>query len=226
MYSPRSTTQRLIALIGACSGEGAGLACFPVSGSSQELAAKFDPQDINLDSLQLLIGVARLLQTKLLLALLAAAGVLFALGLISLLLLRRDLKVLGVLPTVGARRRLLRTWTLSLFWGSVGICLASTVGIVQATAALQLTVNYQDHAESLVIFQTGTTVQVLQWLTFSFSVLFALGVSLLFKDTGESVRYIGSGELDKTVPGIARAPMSGGGNLAGGPLASSQLLPP
>lgn len=170
--------------------------------------------------------MARLLQTKLFLALLAAAGVLFTLGLISLLLLKRNLKVIGILPTVGGRRRQLRRWTLSLLWGSAGACLASTVGIIQATGALQFAINFAGHTESQITFQTGTTLQVLQWLILSFSLLFALGVSLLFKDTGESVQYVGGGEPAKMMPGMTGAPMPPGGGFGRGPLPPPQIPPP
>jgi hypothetical protein len=93
-----------------------------------------------------------------------------------------------------SRTNSMRRASLALLWVSVGLALASALSISQTTAAMEFVT--QIETVSIIQITAGKTLSVLQWLTFSFSTLFAAGVSSIFKKQGgviESAESTGSG---------------------------------
>jgi hypothetical protein len=84
----------------------------------------------NIIDLANLVSFALTIQLKIILYLLAATSVLFVVGLILNLLLKRHLKtVTKDNLTTEKRRQLLRHASFGLLWASVGLALASAIAI-------------------------------------------------------------------------------------------------
>ncbi|KAF2427259.1 hypothetical protein EJ08DRAFT_699709 [Tothia fuscella] len=76
------------------------------------------------------------------------------------------------------RQESIRIYTTALLWMSVAASLASTVGVVQASGALQHAT--REGLAGSIIVEAGIALQTMQWLIFSFSALFSTGVYLMF----------------------------------------------
>ncbi|KAF1847282.1 uncharacterized protein K460DRAFT_414062, partial [Cucurbitaria berberidis CBS 394.84] len=125
-----------------------------------------------------IISLTLAIQSKIIPALIAGAGVLFTISLFVVVLLNRDFKQIGKSnPTRAKRRQVLRKALFATLWPSVAFSLASAMSVHQTTSALA----YITRAEASTIEITaGTTLNVLQWLAFASSALFAvatLGIS-------------------------------------------------
>ncbi|KAF2476082.1 uncharacterized protein BDR25DRAFT_350369 [Lindgomyces ingoldianus] len=136
-----------------------------------------------------LLTFALTLQSKIILYLLAPAGVLLVIDLVLIMLLKRHLKA-KLTTKAEKRRKSLRRSTLVVLWTSVGLALASAMATSQTTAAMEF-VTRTERVSSVQI-TAGKTLNVLQWLIFSFSSLFAAGISSIFKKHGGTVRSAGS----------------------------------
>jgi hypothetical protein len=160
--------------------------CQPTSGSSAaQLAQKYDESNSRDDPGTIAIfALALVLQTKVIISLLAGAGVLFLFGILLLVLLKRNLKSTSNV-NARIRRKRMRTGLYSIVWLSVGLAVASATSIDQTTSALQYTTNTV--IDSGTRIKTGTTLRVLQWLIVVFSTVFALGLSTMFKTQGGDI---------------------------------------
>jgi hypothetical protein len=162
------------------------LDCQSTSGSSAaQLAQKYDESDSRDDSgIIALFALALVLQTKVIICLLAGAGVLFLFGILFLVLLKRNLRS-AFNVSANIRRKRMRTGLYSTVWLSVGLAVASATSIDQTTSALQYTTNTVIDSGSRI--KTGTTLRVLQWLIVVFSTVLALGLSTMFKTQGGDI---------------------------------------
>ncbi|KAF2801242.1 uncharacterized protein BDZ99DRAFT_577755 [Mytilinidion resinicola] len=131
----------------------------------------------SLAAVEHIMAIAVFLQTKILICVLAAAGVWFLLGLMFLVLLKRNLKDRKS-PSL-AHRRFFKQATVGALWISVALALAGTGAVSQTSGALQYFSNSVE-AQSIKV-SSGTTIQALQWLVVAFSTIFAFGVSAIFK---------------------------------------------
>jgi hypothetical protein len=161
--------------------------------------------------------MALTIQSKIILYFLAAAGVLYFLGLVFLLLLKRTLKALpqtnAAIETGAKAERRKGTLRLAAFtsvWFSVGLALASAISIHQTISAMEL-ISHIENVSSVQI-TAGKALDVLQWLAFAFSAVFAVGISLIFRKNGGVIESVGSAGP----PGMGMA-MAGGGGVSMAP---------
>ncbi|KAK3297382.1 Ca2+ regulator and membrane fusion protein Fig1-domain-containing protein [Chaetomium fimeti] len=125
-----------------------------------------------------MISTALDLQSTTLMSVLAAAAVHFVLGVVALVLLKRDVSS----PSSWEHPRrstIIRRATYGMLLGSTGLVFASALATSQVGDGLELASEAMSHAS--VLIKSGTTLQVLQWLTFGFQALFALAVPFLVR---------------------------------------------
>ena len=170
---------------GICAGASKELACYTITGTSAaSLTSRFNASGVaTFDSgaVEQLLSFTMFLQSRIFIPLLAAAGALFLIGLFFLTLLKRHIKST---PNQNAANRgqTFRRATNLCLWASTAFTLTSTFAIAQTTSALQYTTSSASTASSIRI-TSGTTLQVLQWLTFAFSITFAVGISSMFQSS-------------------------------------------
>ncbi len=123
-------------------------------------------------------------------ALITGAGVLFTISLFFVVLLKRDFKKVEKGNAAAARRRqFLRKTLFTALWLSVSFSLASTMAVNQTTNGMA----YLAQTEVLSVRITaGTALNVLQWLAFAASALFAAGISGIFIREGGTIQAAGS----------------------------------
>lgn len=150
---------------------------------ASQLNSTINLSDVDINQVTALLSVALILQTKILLPLLAAAGSSFLLGITFFILFKWAVKRPKVNLTESSAKRLqfYRRGCLVFIWTSVGLSTASAVSVAESTAALQFwTANVP---ESSIIVSTGTAMQALQWVLVALSALFALAVSSMLRAT-------------------------------------------
>ena len=119
-------------------------------------------------------------QSKVILCLLAATGIIFIVGLLYLAFLRRLLKSRDFQPVVQSKRiRSLRGVMFKAFWISVAFVLAASMSTNQTTAALQYSTETVAQAE--IQMEIGNSVRILQWLILSISAVSTAGLALIFQ---------------------------------------------
>ncbi|KAL2017002.1 hypothetical protein VTK56DRAFT_2683 [Thermocarpiscus australiensis] len=147
------------------------------SSSSSSAAAATAPADIT-D----LVTTAIDLQSRAFPSILAAAAVLFVLGVAVLFLFKRDVRGSSSLDHP-RRSGIVRRATYGLLFLSTGLVFAASLATSQAAGALEFaSVAMRDAS---VLIKAGTTIQVLQWTTFGFSLLFSLAVPFLVRPRSE-----------------------------------------
>ena len=90
----------------------------------------------------------------------------------------------GLLSKTPFRRSFITRIVLALAWLSFGLCLDATIALTQTVASLQgpATTNIG----LPVTFDSGVTIQALQWVLSGLTGLFALSLSFLFREGGSS----------------------------------------
>ena len=167
---------------------------------------------VNEQSLIPLLNLAIVLQTRIFLWLLAAAGVLFILGLAFLTLLKLKLKSQRNNPSTPRTRLVLQRITIFTFWTSTAVMLGTALSITQTASAMQFATS---SPSSEVHITSGITLQGLQWTIFVLQFFFSLGI--FFAVDQSPGRGPVSGGVFKTVgPSRSGVPERGGG---GGPFA-------
>lgn len=143
-----------------------------------------------------MVSFALTLQSKILPGLLAGAGVLFAISLFFIVLLKKNFKEVTKDNTIASRRRhFLRHASLTTIWLSVSFSLASATSINQTMNAMA----YITQAEgSNVRITAGKTLNVLQWFAFASSALFAAGVASIFTREGGMIQS--TGPMESQIP--------------------------
>lgn len=182
--------------------------CQPTSGKNTDAIKKqFSPVFVNngthAGQTSDLIELAHTLQTSYLLGILAVAGNFFAISLIFLALLKRDFHMTAKNNASYQRRERLRQATMVTLWVSVAFVLAAAVSIEQTLNALVF-VSPVNLATTGIKITAGKGLDVLQWLAFGFSVVFAFGVSLMFRKEGGTIQS--AGLADTSAPSLAAAP--------------------
>ncbi|KAF1360421.1 hypothetical protein EJ07DRAFT_154874 [Lizonia empirigonia] len=183
---------------GACLGKTADLDCASTSGGPKDdLIARVLEKTANHNTPTnlLLISSTLALQSKVL-NVLVIASVLFTLSLASLALLKLSLKSRS---TLHHRATLYRSITISSLWLSTALALAAALSTTQTFGVLQYSTTLLNTSELKVM--PGVALQVLQWLAFSFSAVFALGVSSMFKSVEVGVKAVG-GDVEKGDGGV------------------------
>jgi hypothetical protein len=140
--------------------------------------------DRNTSSLLSMISSALVLQTRVL-NVLVIASVLFILSLASLALLKLSLKSRSTRPQ---RTTLYKLNTVSTLWLSTSLALAAALSTTQTFNVLQYSTTLLNTSE--IKMTPGVALQVLQWLAFSFSAVFALGVSSMFRGVEVGVKAV------------------------------------
>jgi hypothetical protein len=180
--------------VGICTLYGSNVECRPTVGATAtglaEAYGDFASGPELEATLLSLFSLALVLQTKIILWVLASAGGFFFIGLILLALLKRHIKRLAIYPTSTSGPRLNKSLS-TVMWTSLGLAVASAVSVNQTTAALQFTTTESTTSEIQIL--AGTTLGVLQWLVVGFSAIFVLGISSMFTVEGRMVQYAGSG---------------------------------
>ncbi|KAE9365167.1 hypothetical protein N431DRAFT_518214 [Stipitochalara longipes BDJ] len=127
---------------------------------------------------------------------LAAAGVLFVLGLIWLSFLRISARPDAKSNNMGSNSSSRNT---SITFGLVWLSTAITLVVAYTTTLTLSALVFARGTSAQSTFQAtrGTTLEALQWLIFGFSVLFALGFSRIMKlhSSGASNMQGGGGQL-------------------------------
>lgn len=128
----------------------------------------------------------------------ASGGVLFLCGLLALLTLKTTLKSQqsGKAQNAAKKARLWASITRALLSISTALSLTAAYSVTLTVSALhQSTVS--DSPSSIQV-GTGKTLQVLQWMTFSFSSLFAMSVHAMLRETGSA--RLGAGSTSDNYP--------------------------
>jgi hypothetical protein len=172
---------------GICTTFSKNVECHTTTGrTADKFASKFSGLDSeSIAEATPLFSLALVLQTKIMLCLLASAGVLFLFGILFLGLLKRNMKSGPTLHGVKRARRM-QIALYSSVWMSVAVAFASAASIDQTTSALRFTTN--SVSGSAFLIHTGTTLPVLQWLIVGFSATFALGLSRIVKTVGGTIQ--------------------------------------
>ncbi|KAF2815585.1 uncharacterized protein BDZ99DRAFT_565552 [Mytilinidion resinicola] len=193
--STTSITELRVNYFGICASVSDHSICQSSSGKTADRVLQFifngnlSSSDVS-DSKEL-VSFALTVQSKIILYLLAVAGILLVIGLLLVLLLKRHFKAAQTgKMNAESRRQSLRRATLTAIWTSVGLALASALTVSQVTAAME----YITKVESVSTIQitAGTALSVLQWFIFSLSALFAAGISSIFKKQGGFIELAGS----------------------------------
>jgi len=124
-----------------------------------------------------LVTAAITLQSQVYAAILAAASFFFLLGLVFLLLHKRDVKN----PNADKPRRsaILKRGTFGLLALSTGLIFTAALATTETAGALRHSTESIKNAP--VLMKEGVTLQVLQWMAFGFSMLFTIAAPLLAK---------------------------------------------
>lgn len=126
-----------------------------------------------------LVTTAIDLQSRSFVSVLAGAAVLFVPGVAATLLHGRDARSPSPAGWDRPRRRsaLVRRAAYGLLGASAALAFAAALATTQAAGALEYASSAMRHCSVRV--RAGTTLQVLQWLAFGFTALFALAVPFL-----------------------------------------------
>ena len=182
--------------LGICASTSKDFACYTTTGfTAASLTSRINASTlvlVDLVAIEQLLSFTIFLQSKIFVPLLAAAGALFLIGILFLALLKRHIKSM---PNQGAanRRQTFRRATNLCLWASTAFALASAFATAQTTSALQYTTG---STQSSIHVTTGVTLQVLQWLTFAFSVTFAFGIASMFQSANADSKDSGDPSMD------------------------------
>jgi len=182
---------------------------------ASQLNSTINLSEVDMNQVAALLSVALVLQTKILLPLLAAAGSAFLLGIIVFILFKWAAKrpKVNLTESSAKRSQIYSRGCLSLIWTSVGLSTASAVSVSESIGALQFwTANVP---ESSIIVFTGTAMQALQWVLVALSALFALTVSSMLRVTPAGT-LPGPGGSGLRPMGSTMPPAAGGGFQAPG----------
>jgi hypothetical protein len=182
-----------IGYYGICGIDEDGTRCQSASGRSVEtLAANLFPQFQPTNSTSKsasstraditdLVSTALDLQSRTFISVLAAAAVLFVFGVAAMVLLARDVKK-ATFDAHSRRSTMIRRITYAMLFGSTGLVFAAALATSQSAGALEYASEGMSHAS--VLIKSGTTLQVLQWTTFGFELLFVMAAPFLVGSKG------------------------------------------
>ncbi|ORX92463.1 Ca2+ regulator and membrane fusion protein Fig1-domain-containing protein [Clohesyomyces aquaticus] len=196
--SPDSTEIRL-GYYGLCILQSDQFFCQSTSGKNTESFLNTAAAASNMSAQRLqvtreMVSAGLKLQSKYIIGLSNGAGVLFIFSLVFITLMKKDFKMpLAETNQIAVKRRSrLRQASLTTIWLSVAFALASAISIQQTINALAFIT--ETNSVSMKI-TAGQTLIILQWLAFAFSVLFALGVAMMFPRQGGTILSTGSSKM-------------------------------
>lgn len=179
-----------------CMGDAPNFACSNTDGSSpSDMISKLKLNSTITPNNHLseeTLKFALTLQRKMFPPLLAAAGAIFAVGMIGFFLLQRDIKegeqvMRGTSPkALNPRRteRYRKSSTLS-FCISTALALASAVSVTQTAAGIQYTsqgITDADLSPTTINIKAGTPSQILHWLILAFLAIFTVSMLSIFDE--------------------------------------------
>lgn len=180
-----------VGYFGICGIDEDGTRCQSASGRSVEtLTANLFPElagnttnphsnsTADADDVADMIKTALDLQSGTFISVLAGAAVLFLLGLVALVLLKRDVSR-GNSWEHQRRSTMIRRVTYGMLFGSTALVFAASLATTQSAGALKYASEAMRSAS--VLIHAGTTLQVLQWIVFGFSTMFCLAVPFLVR---------------------------------------------
>ena len=181
---------------GICAGLSKGLVCYTTTGTSAtSLTSRFNGSNtapFDFGTMEQLLSFTMFLQSRIFVPLLAAAGALFLIGIFFLTLLKRHMKSTPNQNAANTRQTFRRVTNVCL-WASTAFALSSAFAVGQTASALQ---NTTASTQSSIRIMSGTTLQILQWLTFAFSVTFAFGISSIFQSPNAGNKVAGDAPND------------------------------
>ncbi|KAI0907373.1 Ca2+ regulator and membrane fusion protein Fig1-domain-containing protein [Ustulina deusta] len=186
-----NTTQIRVGYFGVCITASSKLQCVSSIGrDTTTIVNGFSNNGILIPSnIGALLSVALTIQSKIFPCLVAAAGVFFFVGVVTLMLLKRSFKKPN--PKKPSRPKLFRTATMLFGCTATALAIASAVATTQTANALDFAASSPAIGNGTIRLSPGTALQVLQWLVVGFSVLFQLALANMFKVEG-NVNAIGS----------------------------------
>ncbi|KAK1760383.1 Ca2+ regulator and membrane fusion protein Fig1-domain-containing protein [Echria macrotheca] len=149
----------------------------PLNPNTTTTTSKNTSTAVTQSELKDLVSTALDLQSQIFISILAGSTFAFFVGLIFLFLYKRDLAKPN--PSKPRRSALFRRATYGLIYLSVGLVFAAALATTETADALQFASRATDTPK--ILMHAGRTLQVLQWMAFGFSTLFALTVPVLVK---------------------------------------------
>lgn len=146
---------------------------FPLPGANETSNAASSDADI-----ADLITTALNLQSESFMSVLATAAVLFVLGVVAELVYKLDVRRANWLDHP-RRSAIIRRATYGSLFLATGLLFAAALATDQAADALEFASAGMKNAS--VLIKSGTTLQVLQWMAFGFSLVFTLTVPFLVR---------------------------------------------
>jgi hypothetical protein len=185
-----------IGYYGICGIDEDGTRCQSASGRSvEELTPNLFPETVNKNSssnatssdvdVADLINTALNLQSQSFMSVLAMSGLLFLIGVGSLLVYKFDVKK-GSFDHP-RRSAIIRRVTYGSLFLSTGLVFAAALATDQSADALEFASAGMKNAS--VLIKSGTTLQVLQWMAFGFSLLFTLLVPILVREKAPAMTF-------------------------------------
>ncbi|KAK4219770.1 Ca2+ regulator and membrane fusion protein Fig1-domain-containing protein [Rhypophila decipiens] len=195
-----ASKQVRLGFFGICGGDGDDFQCRPSSGMTGDTLAPLLFPDINFGNaanstgpnlkanatatsakdaafLKDIIDAAIDLQGQVYVTILAAAAFFFLLGVVFLLLHKRDVK--NPNPDKPLRSKIFKRGTYGLLALSTGLIFTAALATTEAAGVLKHST--QSINNMPVFMKEGITLQVLQWMSFGFSMLFTLATPILAK---------------------------------------------
>lgn len=152
-------------------------ALFPDVHNTTEPRAVTGPSSNEITSL---LVAALIFQSQVFIPILAGGGVLFLVGLILLVVLKRS--VANPNPDKPKRVEMLKVVLLGFLWLSTALSFTACLSTSETTGALQYSFLLSGASGSAaMIVKPGMALQVLQWLAFGMTMLFTISVPLLLR---------------------------------------------
>ncbi|KAK4443231.1 Ca2+ regulator and membrane fusion protein Fig1-domain-containing protein [Podospora aff. communis PSN243] len=127
--------------------------------------------------LQDIVATAIQIQSRIFGSIFAGASFFFFIGIIFLFLYKRDNA--NPNPDKPRRSAILRRGTYGLLYLSTGLVFATALATTEAGGVLQF--SSQAASSSAIFMHAGRTIQVLQWMTFGFAMIFTATVPILVR---------------------------------------------
>lgn len=124
-----------------------------------------------------LVDAAIALQGQVYVTILVAAAFFFLLGVVFLLLHKRDVKKAN--PDKPLRSKILKRGTYGLLALSTGLVFTAALATTEAAGVMRYSTESINNMP--VLMKEGITLQVLMWMSFGFSMLFTLATPFLAK---------------------------------------------
>lgn len=156
---------------------------FPFLNNTSSSLKEAKARDDIATQIKSLLSTAVILQSQIFIPIIAGAGFLFIVGIVSLTLLKRNLRAPN--PDKPKTGQLLKLATLGSFWLSTALAFTASLATSETGGALQYSslLTAVGNESQPILTKQGMALQVLQWLTFGFTLLFTMSVPWLLRPT-------------------------------------------